>query len=319
MKLLVHACCGPCSIMPTRLLSEAGYEITVFYANSNIAPAIEYEKRLRELQRYAALQGFPVVEGIYDPAAWEREVAPIGEALKQYSPAFGKAFANRHVDGIGAESCREQASATPGNARTDKPDTANADEADEAAHGIYAGSASAVGQFGDGSTREPATVAELLDDERRKERCRACYRMRLEEAAAYAAQGGFDALSTTLAVSPYQFTEVIREELERASGQAGISAHFQDFRPYYDEATRISRELEMYRQNYCGCRFSIREGEATRAFVKQQRKQRKARERAEREAAETELAERKAEKQAYAEAQAKKRAVLKSLRQNQRQ
>lgn len=258
--------------MPTRLLIEAGYDITVFYANSNIAPASEYEHRLVELQKYAAVQGFPVIEGTYDPAKWEETVAPIGEALKHYSPAFGEAFAT-------------------GSAESKKS------------------ACSEAGPTG------PTTVAELLDDERRKERCCACYRMRLEEAAAYAANAGFDALTTTLAVSPYQFTEVIHEELKRASAQAGIDAHFQDFRPYYDEATRISRELGMYRQNYCGCRFSIREGEATRAFIKQQRKERKERERAERAAMEAEQAERRAEKQAYAEVQAKKRAILKSLRQ----
>ena len=258
--------------MPTRLLAEAGHDITVFYANSNIAPAAEYEHRLRELQRYADMQGFEVLEGTYDPAAWEEKVAPIGEALKQYSPAFGEAFAARHV-GTGEDA---------------------GDEAD---------------------SPKPTTVAELLDDERRKERCRACYRMRLEEAAAFAKDGGFDALTTTLAVSPYQFTDVIREELERAGALAGIAAYFEDFRPYYDEATRISRELGMYRQNYCGCRFSLREGEATRAFVKQQRKEKKARERAAAEAEQAEQAQRRAEKQAYAEAQAKKRAILKSLRQ----
>ncbi|MBQ9001607.1 MAG: epoxyqueuosine reductase QueH, partial [Eggerthellaceae bacterium] len=205
MKLLVHACCGPCSIMPTRLLREEGHDITVFFANSNIAPRGEYEKRLRELERYAAGQGFSVVEGAYDPSVWEREVAPIGEAVALGEPA----------------ACE--------------------------------------------------TVAELLDDERRQERCRACYRMRLAEAAAAAAEGGYDALSTTLAVSPYQFTDVIREELDRACAAAGVDAHFEDFRTYYDEATRISRELGMYRQNYCGCRFSVREGELTRAFIKEKR------------------------------------------------
>ena len=212
--------------MPTRLLLEEGNEITVLYANSNIAPQAEYEKRLVELQRYAASQGFDVIEGAYDPDAWEREVAPIGEAIKDFSPALG----SKHV--------------------------------------------------GDEETPVPQTVAELLDDERRRERCRACYRLRLEEAATVAAEGGYDALTTTLAVSPYQFTDVIREELERAASQVGIASYFEDYRPYYNEATRISREIGMYRQNYCGCRFSVAEGEATRAFIKQQRKAAKAAKRA---------------------------------------
>ena len=246
--------------MPTRLLLEEGHDITVFYANSNIAPKAEYEKRLVELQRYAAEQGFPVMEGVYDPDKWEQEVAPIGEAIKDFSPALG----SKHV--------------------------------------------------GDEDVPAPQSVAELLDDERRRERCRVCYRLRLEEAAAVAAEGGYDALTTTLAVSPYQFTDVIHEELERAAEQAGIAAHFEDYRPYYDEATRISRERGMYRQNYCGCGFSIAEGEATRAFIKQQRKAAKAAkaaERASQDAARQELA---TEKKAYADKQARKRAILKQLR-----
>ena len=79
--------------MPTRLLLEEGHDIAVFYANSNIAPREEYEKRGHELQRYAEQQGFEVIEGAYDPEAWEREVAPIGEAIKDFSPALG----SKHV------------------------------------------------------------------------------------------------------------------------------------------------------------------------------------------------------------------------------
>ena len=248
VKLLVHACCGPCSIMPTRLLREQGHDITVFYANSNIAPRAEYEKRLHELRTYAADQGFSVLEGEYDPDAWERAVTPLGEALSLGDPA----------------ACE--------------------------------------------------TVAELLDDANRAERCRACYRLRLEEAAALAAEGGFDGLATTLAVSPYQFTDVIREELDRACAAAGVAAHFEDYRPYYDEATRISRELGMYRQNYCGCRFSVREGELTRAFIKEKRAERKAARAAERAVEEERRRARAAERQAYADKQARKRAILKAMR-----
>ena len=103
------------------------------------------------------------------------------------------------------------------------------------------------------------------DPARRKARCRACYRLRFEEAAALAAEQGFDALGTTLSVSPYQYTDVIREELERAAAAASVRPLFEDYRPFYDEATHRSRELGMYRQNYCGCRFSDAEAAAERA------------------------------------------------------
>lgn len=273
--------------MPTRLLREQGHDITVLFANSNIAPRAEYEKRLVELKKYAADQGFTVLEGNYDPAAWEREVAPIGEAALAENP---------HAAWLGARHVGDEDAPAPS-----EP------------------------QGNDGSTTpsEPQSVAELLDDERRRERCRACYRLRLEEAARTAVEGGYDALTTTLAVSPYQFTDVIAEELEQAAAAAGIQAVFQDFRPYYDEATRISRELGMYRQNYCGCRFSIAEGQATRDFIKHQRavaKAERAAERAEQEATQAAaLKQQRAKKRAYEEKQAHKRAVLKQLREQERQ
>ena len=104
-------------------------------------------------------------------------------------------------------------------------------------------------------------------------------------------------------MSPYQYTQVIREEVERAAAQAGVAPVFEDFRPYYDEATRESRELGMYRQNFCGCRISDLEAAAERAAH--------ADERAAEEAA---RAAHKAERAAYDKKQARKRAILKALR-----
>lgn len=98
----------------------------------------------------------------------------------------------------------------------------------------------------------------------REKRCRACYRMRFERLAAVAAEQGYDAIGSTLTISPYQFTGVIIEELERAAAAAGVASDARDYRECYPEATRRSRELGMYRQNYCGCRFSIAEAEAQR-------------------------------------------------------
>lgn len=156
----------------------------------------------------------------------------------------------------------------------------------------------------------------------REARCRACYRLRFEEAARYAREHGFAAVGTTLSVSPYQYTRIIREELERACEREGVEARFADYRPYYDEATRRSREGGMYRQNYCGCRFSDAEAAAERdqrrAARRAARKAELAASADERAAEEAERARNRAEKQAYAEAQAKKRAILKALREQNR-
>ena len=152
----------------------------------------------------------------------------------------------------------------------------------------------------------------------REARCRACYRLRFEEAARYAREHGYAALGTTLSVSPYQYTRIIREELERACAREGIEARFADYRPFYDEATRRSREGGMYRQNYCGCRFSDAEAAAERDQRRAARRAARAAEAAahadERAAEEAERARTRAEKQAYADKQARKRAILKALR-----
>ena len=66
MKLLLHACCGPCSLEPVRLLKEEGHDITIAYMNSNIAPASEYQHRLSTLLDWAKAQDIPVIEGPYE-------------------------------------------------------------------------------------------------------------------------------------------------------------------------------------------------------------------------------------------------------------
>lgn len=236
MKLLLHACCGPCSLEPTRFLANEGHDITIAYMNSNIHPASEYDRRLSTLRAWADRENLPVVEGPYDVRAWEGCVGTV-------------------------------------------------------ASDTYAS---------------------------REDRCRACYRMRLEEAARYASEHGFDGVSTTLTVSPYQYTDIIREELKRAAGAHGIASLFEDFRPLYDEATRRSRELGMYRQNYCGCRISQAEAEAERRERKAARAAKREAERAAHEdeiaAAEALRAQKKRERQDYAAKQERKRHILKEMR-----
>jgi predicted adenine nucleotide alpha hydrolase (AANH) superfamily ATPase len=151
------------------------------------------------------------------------------------------------------------------------------------------------------------------------ERCRRCYRMRLEAAGQYAATHGFEALSTTLAVSPYQFTEVIHEELEAVAAQFGLAVVFEDFRPFYPEATRRSRALGMYRQNFCGCGPSNAEAAAERKEFKRRRAEERARREAElapqRAAEAAERERRKAEKAAYEAKQHAKKLARKAAKQ----
>lgn len=87
-------------------------------------------------------------------------------------------------------------------------------------------------------------------------RCPVCYRMRLDGAAAYAAEHGYGAFTTTLLISPYQDHELLIEAGERASQEYGVPFLYRDFRPYFREGQSRARELGLYLQKYCGCIFS---------------------------------------------------------------
>lgn len=304
MKLLLHACCGPCSLEPTRLLKAAGHDITIYYANSNIHPAEEYEHRLATLRAWAADAGFEVLEGPYDPATWEASAGRIGDAaIAEVEQARAEAD---------AEGEREVEPGSPDDTASNRCKTVT-----ETNYGAASPDDTPLFASATGSAAPRAAVLSV-DPARREARCRACYRLRLEETARVAAERGFEGIGTTLSVSPYQYTQVIREEVERAAAQAGVASVFEDFRPYYDEATRESRELGMYRQNFCGCRISDLEAAAERAERKEQRAAAKAAERAahadERAAEEAARAAHKAERAAYDKKQARKRAILKALR-----
>ena len=206
VPLLLHACCGPCSIEPVRLLREEGFEPVICWVNPNIQPVAEHERRLGTLLE------------------WAREVA--------------------RVDVVVADEAR-------------------------------AGSASR-------ELWERAVAPHGLD---RAARCRACYALRLARSCEVAEERGFSFVSTTLAVSPYQLFDACGEVLRALADAHGLTAVWRDFRPRYAEATRASRELGMYRQSYCGCRFSAAEAAVGRHEARDERKRARAAERAARAAA----------------------------------
>lgn len=185
--LLLHACCGPCSLEPLRLLRAEGFEPTICWTNPNIQPLPEHELRLDTLKAWAHdVAKVDVIVAGDDRAAWERGVAP---------------------------------------------------------HGFD-----------------------------REARCRACYALRLAESCRIAVREGFAHISTTLVVSPYQLFDVCGEVLAGLADAHGLTPVWRDFRARYPEATRTARELGMYRQSYCGCRFSAAEAAIERHEARDARK-----------------------------------------------
>ena len=95
------------------------------------------------------------------------------------------------------------------------------------------------------------------------ERCFACYRLRMEEAAALAAQRGYDCFTTTLSISPLKNAEMINrigQELERMYGVKHLPSDFKK-KGGYQRSIVLSKEHGLYRQDYCGCLFSKMERE----------------------------------------------------------
>ncbi len=93
------------------------------------------------------------------------------------------------------------------------------------------------------------------------ERCFACYRLRMEEAAKLAAEGNYDYFTTTLSISPLknaQKLNAIGLELEAEYGVKHLPSDFKKKNGYL-RSIELSREYELYRQDYCGCVFSKRE------------------------------------------------------------
>lgn len=99
------------------------------------------------------------------------------------------------------------------------------------------------------------------DDPEGGKRCEKCFEMRLDNTANLAKKSGFKLLSTTLTVSPHKNAALINEIGKRVSQKHGINWLPCDFkkRAGYQRSIELSREYNLYRQNYCGCIFSKRE------------------------------------------------------------
>lgn len=90
------------------------------------------------------------------------------------------------------------------------------------------------------------------------ERCFVCYRLRLERAARYAAEHGFDYFCSTLSISPLKNAQKLNEIGAELSKIYKIQNLPNDFKKKggYLRSIELSREYNLYRQNYCGCIFS---------------------------------------------------------------
>lgn len=95
----------------------------------------------------------------------------------------------------------------------------------------------------------------------RSQRCYQCYQLRLEKTAKKAKEEGFDFFTTTLSISPYKVTKWINEIGKELEEKYQIPYLYSDFKKEegYKHSIELSKQYGLYRQDYCGCRYSLEE------------------------------------------------------------
>jgi len=88
------------------------------------------------------------------------------------------------------------------------------------------------------------------------ERCQFCFKLRLSKTAETAKETGFDAFTTTLLISPQQKHKLIKEVGDELAKETGVDFLYADLRKRYSDSRHITKPMELYRQQYCGCVYS---------------------------------------------------------------
>lgn len=176
-KLLLHACCAPCSSYVLEYLT-AFFDITVFYCNPNITDKEEYDHRLAELYK------------LCDRAPFCKDVQIVDDGYSQ----------NIFFD----------------------------------------------------------TAKGFEGEPEGGRRCDRCFTLRLSRTADYAKENGFPLFATTLTVSPHKNAGLINEIGFSESERSGVPYLPSDFKKKggYQRSIVLSREYDLYRQQFCGCDFS---------------------------------------------------------------
>ena len=249
-KVLVHACCAPCSGAILEWLVGQGIRPTVFFSNSNIYPFAEYELRRGELLRYAARLG--------QKAAGGGQPAGSGQRLGQKAAEGGQPTGSGQQPGQKAAEGGQPAGSgqRPGQKAAGgdhEPGSQEATNGSQESRGLV---------VIDDTYDHPAwrcAVQGLEAGPERGERCLQCFRFRLERAARYAHEHGFNVLTTTLASSRWKDLA----QVEAAGAWAcnlfpGLRWWGRNWRKdgLQERRSQIIREQNFYNQTWCGCEFS---------------------------------------------------------------
>ena len=177
--LLIHICCGVCSVYPLVYLRQF-FKLTIFFSNSNIYPYEEFEKRLDALKQYLNYlkdDSIKLIVDEYDYTNYEKQLMP------------------------------------------------------------------------------------YKDEPEGSKRCKLCYELRMDRSFSYANKQKYDYFTTVMSISNRKNADWINEIGEKLDSKYPNTKYlFADFKKD-DGITKndaMNKELNLYHQDYCGCRFSIR-------------------------------------------------------------
>lgn len=104
------------------------------------------------------------------------------------------------------------------------------------------------------------TIKGLEKEKEGGSRCYKCFWLRLDKTAQIAKENNYDYFSTTLTISPYKNSTVINEIGKELETIYNITWLYSDYKKKdgYKKSIQLSKEYNLYRQNYCGCIYSKR-------------------------------------------------------------
>ncbi len=111
-------------------------------------------------------------------------------------------------------------------------------------------------------SKEFKSLAKGLENEKEGgERCTKCFYLRLEKTAKLAQKYNFEYFSTTLSVSPYKNSEKLNKIGKVLSEKYNIKYLYSDFKKKegYKRSSELANKYNIYRQHYCGCKYSLNE------------------------------------------------------------
>ena len=176
-RLLLHACCAPCSSYCIEYLSKY-FKITLYYYNPNIDTKEEYDKRVNELNKFVS----------------EFKTSnPVNVVVENYD--------NKEYENM---------------------------------------------------------IKGYEEDEEGSNRCFICYELRMDKAASYAKKHKFKYFTTTLSISPYKNSNKLNEIGVKLEEKYKVKYLYADFKKKngYKRSIDLSKQYNLYRQDYCGCKYS---------------------------------------------------------------